>query len=235
MRIKAVVFDVGRTLMEYIDMPNTWLDYYAPALNHVREALNLPVSDEELDKSIEIYRSYSPQIKPREKDFTPEEIFSDVTKDWNCEFNMSDVIREFFAYMDLKPYIYPDSVPILKRLREDGYIVCTLTDVATGMPDELHKSYFSELLQYFDMYVSSITCGYRKSSPKGLEIIADHYHLDPDEMVMIGDEPKDILTAKRFGCHSVLIDRAGEKPDFGQEYSVSDLNEFYTLLRTKLF
>ncbi len=235
MKINAVVFDVGRTLMEYIDMPNTWLDYYAPALHHVREALNLPISDEELDKSIEIYRSYSPQIKPREKDFTPEEIFSDVTKDWNCSFNLSDVIREFFAYMDLKPYIYPDTVPILKKLHEDGYIVCTLTDVATGMPDELHKSYFSSLLQYFDMYVSSITCGYRKPSTKGLEIIAEQYNLEPSEIVMIGDEPKDIMTAVRFGCRSVLIDRAGEKPDFGQEYTVSDLNEFYKILCTNLF
>ncbi|MCC8196127.1 MAG: HAD family hydrolase [Ruminococcus sp.] len=234
MRIKAVVFDVGRTLMEYIDMPNSWLDYYAPALHHVREVLNLPVSDEMLDKSIEIYRSYSPQVKPREKDFTPEEIFSDVTKGWSCEFNLSDVIEEFFAYMDLKPYIYPDTVPILEKLRSDGYIVCTLTDVATGMPDELHKSYFPELLSYFDMYVSSITCGYRKPSAKGLEIIAERYNLKPGEIVVIGDEPKDVMTAKRFGCPSVLIDRAGEKPDFGQDYSVSDLNGFYELLKTKL-
>ena len=234
MEIKAVVFDVGRTLMEYIDMPNTWLDYYAPALHHVREVLNLEISDDELEKSIGIYRSYSPQIKPREKDFTPEEIFSDVTKDWKCEFDLSDVIREFFAYMDLKPYIYPDTVPVLKKLREDGYIVCTLTDVATGMPDELHKSYFSELLGYFDMYVSSITCGYRKPATKGLEIIAEHYNLKPSEMVMIGDEPKDIMTALRFGCRSVLIDRAGDKPEFGQEFSVSDLNQLYELLEEDL-
>lgn len=234
MKIKAVVFDVGRTLMEYIDMPNSWLDYYAPALHHVRDVLNLEISDDELEKSIGIYRSYSPQIKPREKDFTPEEIFSDVTKDWDCEFDISDVIREFFAYMDLKPYIYPDTVPVLKKLREDGYVVCTLTDVATGMPDELHKSYFSELLEFFDMYVSSITCGYRKPSTKGLEIIAEHYGLSPDEMVMVGDEPKDIMTAKRFGCCPVLIDRAGDKPKFGQEYSISDLNGLYVLLKEDL-
>jgi histidinol phosphatase-like enzyme len=35
---------------------------------------------------------------------------------------------------------------------------------------------------------------------------------------------KDIKTAKRFGCKSVLIDRWKRNADFGQDYTVMDLN-----------
>ena len=53
--IKAAVFDVGRTLMEYVDMPNSWKDYYPAAIRNVRDSLGLDVNDKELDRALEIY------------------------------------------------------------------------------------------------------------------------------------------------------------------------------------
>lgn len=77
------------------------------------------------------------------------------------------------------------------------------------MPDKLHKSYFPELMPYFDMYVSSLSCGYRKPNPKGLADIAEHFGVSPAEMVFIGDEEKDILVAKRLAvCLCLLTERA---------------------------
>lgn len=99
------------------------------------------------------------------------------------------------------------------------------------MPDELHKSYFLELLPYFDMYVSSISCGYRKPNPKGLSDIAEEFGVDAYEMIMIGDEEKDIKTAKRFGCKAVLIDRRNRNAYFGQDYTVTDLNVLWEIIR----
>lgn len=98
------------------------------------------------------------------------------------------------------------------------------------MPDELHKSYFSELMPYFDMYVSSLSCGYRKPNPKGLSDIAEHFGVSPAEMVFIGDEQKDIIVAKRFGCMSVLIDRKGRSADFGQEHTIMNLTQLEEIL-----
>ena len=42
---------------------------------------------------------------------------------------------------------------------------------------------------------------------------------------------KDIKTAKRFGCKSVLIDRRDRNVDFGQDYTVTDLNGFWEVLK----
>lgn len=228
--IKAVVFDVGRTLMEYVGMPNSWKDYYPAAIRNIRDSLRLDVSDKELERSLEIFTSYSPRVNYREVDYSPEHIFADVISEWRCRPELSKVISAFFDSMKLRACIYRDAKMALRHLRRRGIKVAALTDVATGMPDELHKSYFGEIMPYFNIYVSSVSCGYRKPNPRGLEIISEELGVSPIEMIMVGDERKDIEVAKRFGCKSVLIDRAGEGNDFGQDYAFKDLHPLSDLI-----
>lgn len=228
--MKAVVFDVGRTLMEYRNMPNVWTDFYQSSFEYIRSELDLHISEADIEKSIDVLRSYNPKIKYREIDYSPEYIFGKATTHWNCDFLLEDVINSFYASLELISYIYEETIPVLEKLRAEGHIIAVLTDVATGMPDKLHKSYFKELLPYFDMYVSSVSCGYRKPNPKGLQDIAEHFGITPNDMIYIGDEEKDIGAAKRFGCRSVLIDRYSTGADFGQDYTIADLNELSEIL-----
>ena len=228
--IKVIVFDIGGTLMEYRNMPLSWLDYYREGFCYVREKLNLPITDEDIEISYEIMKKYNPRINYREIDYSPQVIFREVTAHWKGDFKLEDVIAEFFVSMNLSALIYPETCPCLKKLKTDGYTLAALSDVAIGMPDELHKSYFAELLPFFDRYVSSISCGWRKPNPKGLCEIAEQYHVTPDEMIMVGDEEKDIKTAKRFGCKSILIERNGENRNFGQDYVIENVCEMEDIL-----
>lgn len=229
--MKVIVFDIGGTLMEYKNMPLSWLDFYKDGFHYVRSELSLNITENDIDKSFEVLKSYNPRINPREVDVTPEVIFSEATAHWQGKFELSDVINKFYESMNLTAYIYPETLDLLDKLKAEGYKIAALTDVAIGMPDELHKSYFPELLPYFDMYVSSISCGYRKPNPKGLSDIAENFGVVPSEMIMIGDEEKDIKTAKRFGCMSVLIDRRNRNVDFGQDYTVTDLKGLWEVLK----
>ena len=229
--MKVIVFDIGGTLMEYKNMPLSWLDFYKDGFRYVCSELSLNITENDIDKSFEVLKSYNPRINPREVDVTPEVIFGEATAHWQGAFTLSDVINKFYESMDLTAYIYPETFDFLDKLKAEGYIIAALTDVAIGMPDELHKSYFLELLPYFDMYVSSISCGYRKPNPKGLSDIAENFGVTSYEMIMIGDEEKDIKTAKRFGCKSVLIDRRNRNADFGQDYTVTDLNGLWEVLK----
>lgn len=231
---RAVVFDIGGTLMEYCDMPYVWFDYYEAAFERLNCELSLGLSDSQLAHSLDILRSYNPGVNYREVDYPPEKIFGDVTADWHTDVPLDRIIWSFFGAMELKPLIYPESVEVLSELRRIGFIVGTYTNVVSGMPDEMHKSYFAELMPYFDVYVSSCNCGFRKPNPRGLEVIAERYGLKPDEMIFIGDEKKDPETARRFGCRSVLINRSDEVRSFGQDYTVSDLRELYGILE-KIF
>lgn len=217
--------------MEYKNMPLSWLDFYKDGFRYVCSELSLNITENDIDKSFEVLKSYNPRINPREVDVTPEVIFGEATAHWQGAFTLSDVINKFYESMDLTAYIYPETFDFLDKLKAEGYIIAALTDVAIGMPDELHKSYFLELLPYFDMYVSSISCGYRKPNPKGLSDIAENFGVTSYEMIMIGDEEKDIKTAKRFGCKSVLIDRRNRNADFGQDYTVTDLNGLWEVLK----
>lgn len=230
MSYKVIVFDIGGTLMEYKNMPLSWLDFYKDGFRYVCSELSLSVTENDIDKSFEVLKSYNPRINPREVDVTPDVIFSEATAQWQGKFELSDVINKFYESMNLTAYIYPETLDFLDKLKAEDYKIAALTDVAIGMPDELHKSYFPELLSYFDMYVSSISCGYRKPNPKGLSDIAENFGVATSEMIMIGDEEKDIKTAKRFGCKSVLIDRRNRNVDFGQDYTVTDLNGLWEIL-----
>ena len=88
-------------------------------------------------------------------------------------------------------------------------------------------------MPFFDLYVSSTSCRYRKPNIKGLVDIAVYFGIKPDEMIFIGDERKDVLVANDFGCTSVYIDRYNNNRDFGQKFTVKDLNGFYDIV-TKL-
>lgn len=229
--LKAVVFDIGGTLMEYKNMPNVWIDHYKTGFEFVREKLGLNISDSDIKKSVEVLKGYNPRVNYRENDIAPEIIFADSCAHWKCDFKLSEIIDVFYRSMRLTPYIYPETIPVLEKLKERGYIIATLTDVATGMPDELHKSYFPELIPYFDMYVSSQSCGYRKPNPKGLYDISKRFCISPDDMIFIGDEQKDITVTKRFGCRSVHIDRKGRGDQSGQDFTVTGLDEFLSIIK----
>ena len=230
MSIKVVVFDIGGTLMEYRDMPNSWVDFYPKAFDHVNEKLALGLTEDELEKSLEVLLTYNPRLHYRERDFSPEHIFKDVTADWEGEFNINDVINAFFESMKLVPYLFPESIAVLEKLHEQGIKTAALTDVACGMPDEMQIGYFSDVMPYFDEYVSSVNCGYRKPSSVGLERIAARFGADKSEMIFVGDEEKDIKTADRFGCKSVLIDRKHSGNNFGQTHTITKLTELFPIL-----
>ena len=50
--MKVIVFDIGGTLMEYLNMPHVWIDYYQTAFERVRKTLLPNLTEEEIRKLI---------------------------------------------------------------------------------------------------------------------------------------------------------------------------------------
>ena len=219
--MKVMVFDLGGTLMHYIGMPHCWADRYPDGFGAVRRKLCPGLTESETALSLELLNGFNPRINYREKEYDAGYIFSAVTEHWHQKADHERIARVFFEAMGLVSEIYPDSIPVLKILRNKGVKTAAFTDVAAAMPDDMHREYVKELLPYFDLYTSSVTCGMRKPHPKGLEDTAAFFGAGAEDMIFIGDEEKDITAAGRFGCTSVLIDRN----DFGQDITVRDLYE----------
>lgn len=205
--MSVYVFDLGGTLMEYSGMPQSWMNYYPQAFQHVADMLCPDCCAADLEKSVTCLTAFNPRISKKEIEYSPETIFAACLEHWPHSIDLNAAIACFFEGIHLTPSIYPDVLPVLSSLRSQGHKTATLTDLPTAMPDMFFRKDIAVLLPYIDFYVSSETCGFRKPNPVGLQKIADHFQADVKSLIFIGDEEKDKQTALRAGCTFLHIDR----------------------------
>lgn len=202
---KAIVFDLGGTLMEYVGMPLNWSDYYTCGFEKVTEVLRLNLSENDLLESVDKLKSYNPRISKREYEIKPENIFNDVISNWEEKPDINKVIEIFFEGLNLKANVYGYSIELLKKYRNSGFKIACLTDLPNGMPDYIFKSAIEKIFPYFDLYVSSQVCGVRKPNKGGICYIADKFKIREEKILFVGDEEKDFLTAQNAGCGFTYI------------------------------
>lgn len=206
-----IVFDLGGTLMEYRGMPLNWAEYYPEGFRAVSRAFACGASESDIARSVEILRSFNPRIQYREEEYPPEFIFSKALAHWDVPLSMPDCAEVFYGGLRLHAEIFPDTVAALQALKRAGHRVAALTDLPTAMPDAFFQRDIAGLLEQFDLYVSSQSCGMRKPNPKGLEVIAAHFGVPVTELLFVGDEEKDEQTTRNAGCAFVRIDRGTGK------------------------
>lgn len=211
--MKIIVFDLGGTLMEYRGMPLNWSAYYEQGFRQIAKRFSGSVTQEQLNESAAVMRSWNPRIFPREKEIDPRLIFEQALAGWGISVPLDQAIQAFFDGLDLRAEIYPDVLPVLRALRNAGWTIAALTDLPTAMPDALFRQHIRELLPHLDCCVSSASCGFRKPNPAGLCQIAAKYSTPAQELIFAGDEDKDALTARNAGCRFVRIDRQNGKWD----------------------
>lgn len=223
--MKLIVFDLGGTLMQYEEMSYSWVEFYQQGIDAIIQKYNCNVSMEDIQKSVQILKDFNPRVSGREVEYSAEHIFSNALEHWNIDTPIKNCIETFWQGLKLSAKIYPDTIEVLKELKEKGYIIVTLTDLPNAMPDEIFKKDISELLSYFDYHVSSCVAGYRKPNCKGLQMISDKYGVPVTELVFVGDEEKDRKTACNANCKFVHIQRTTKS-----EGSISSLYELLQLV-----
>ena len=203
---KAIVFDLGGTLMEYEGMPLDWSDYYYQGFKKINENFGLELSDADIDKSAEILKSYNPRNKYREYEIMPVVLFDEAMAGWSNVPDIRDAIEAFFSGKGLKAKVFDYSKKLIAICKKHGIKVACLTDLPNGMPDSLFRDSIPDIIKMFDLYVSSQTCGFRKPNKAGLEYIAEHFGIDVKDILYVGDEDKDRKTADNAGCSFMHID-----------------------------
>ncbi len=203
--MKVVVFDLGGTLMEFKNMPPVWIDYYKIGFENVSNEYGLDLSDDDIAKSVEIMKAYNPRINYREKEISPCDIFKDAVSDWNTDLDINSIIESFFDGISLDTDIYDYAFGLLDDYKSKGYSIACLTDLPNGMPDYIFKKPLEKLIDKLDLYVSSQSCGFRKPNKFGLQFIADYFGVNTKDLLFIGDEEKDRLTAQNAYCSFMFI------------------------------
>ena len=135
------------------------------------------------------------------------------------------LIFEFYAFFNNETTVFEDIIPVLKILNDNGIVLATLSDVAYGMDNEFALADINEIKDYIQYPVTSNDVGLRKPNTNGLLFLSEKMNIPLSQMVMVGDEEKDIICANNAGVYSVLINRSEEYKDFGQMKSIHTMLE----------
>lgn len=173
-------------------------------------------------KSVQMLKEFNPRVNYREIEYPAEYIFTKILEDWHMEIPIQSCIETFWSELQLKAEIYSETIGVLQKLREKGYMIAALTDLPNAMPDEIFKRDISDLIDYFDYYVSSSVAGYRKPNCRGLQMISEKFAISITDLFLVGDEEKDRETAINANCKFVWIQRT--------EKNEESINNLYELL-----
>lgn len=72
--------------------------------------------------------------------------------------------------------------------------------------------------------------GFRKPNTKGLIFLSEKMNIPLSQVVMVGDEEKDIICANKAGVYSVLINRREEFKNFGQRKTIHTMLELHDIV-----
>lgn len=236
--IRAVGFDLGETLLFYRDTPLNWAARYPDALAAVAKSCQAQPTAAQTARAKEILTQHNTRIVPRTKEIAAEKIFASILDAWELDAAHHSVaaIESFFSFFQQHLSTYPETVPVLKALRTRGFPTGILTDVPYGMPQTFVQRDIAGagIAGLFDILLTSVEVGLRKPEPAGYHELARRLGVAPYEMLFVGNEPKDVIGAKRAGAWAALIDRNGTAPKQGQDFTLSTLTDLEEILFPQL-
>lgn len=227
--VKAIVFDIGQTLVEY-KIPLNWSELYRPALESVADKCGYVFSDNHYQYAVRVLAEYNTRINPRENEVTSNQIFSEIISGMDIPTKDIEKVKfHFYSYFKRDAYVYAEVEETLKRLSDKGVLLGTLSDVAYGMDNVYALENISAVIKYIDYPCTSNDVGYRKPRAEGLRFLSEKMQVSVKEMAFVGDEEKDIMCAINAGAYSILINRSDSAKNYGQNKEISSLDELLNM------
>lgn len=207
-KVKTIFFDLDQTLIDWKGYKESAIIASASAMK--KAGLDLP-EQTIMEKIKKIYE---------EKGWEYQRIFDDLLEDLNLSPN-SRIYNKIkaagvVAYREMKRKylrVYPDVFLALEELRKMGYKLGLISDAPSF--EGWLRLYELNLVDYFQedhVYIKEKI----KSSKKIFEDIMKEHNYTPNELMMIGDDPRrDIKPANEIGIVTVLI-------KYGQVYPINE-------------
>lgn len=236
--IRAIGFDLGDTLLYYRDTPLNWVALYPDALTAVAKSCQAQPTAAQIARAQEILTQHNTRVVPRTEEIAAEKIFASILDAWELDAAQHSVaaIESFFSFFQQRLSTYPETVPMLKTLRTRGFPTGILTDVPYGMPQTFVQRDIAGagIAGLFDILLMSVEVGVRKPEPAGYHELARRLGVAPYEMLFVGNEPKDVIGAKRAGAWAAFIDHNGTGAQHGQDFTLSTLANLEEILFPQL-
>lgn len=210
MAMKAVIFDLGHTLIDYYD------DWKGPEERVVDRICDMVTSvSQSTDR--EEFTSYLSNSLRQARDRKSTQMIEVPLVDLmgEClerfgaldEYNLGQSLEMFYnALLEDRRLVF-GAVELLHALKERGMSIGLISDVAWGLPSEypMRDIQHFGLGAYFDDYVFSTDVGLRKPHPKVFKIALSNLGVTASEAMYIGNSlAHDIKGAKGVGMKAVL-------------------------------
>jgi putative hydrolase of the HAD superfamily len=120
---------------------------------------------------------------------------------------VTEQVMERFRDIRFWSRVFPDTVPVLQWLRDNGYYLGVISNSVGTMEEQLNRV---GLASYFRTILDSAVVGVEKPHPEIFRMAVDQAGISPVEALFIGDTyATDIGGARKAGLRGVLIDRFG--------------------------
>ena len=200
--IKAVLFDLDNTLIDFIAMKNAASEAAIEAM--IKTGLTL-----DKNKAMKIlYQMYE------EYGIENQQIFNEFLKKTTGTINYKILAAGVIAYRKTKPAHvkpYKGVIPTLEELKKRGYKLAIVSDA----PKEQAYLRLEEmkLAEYFDTIVTFDDTGHKKPHAMPFQTALQELNVKPNEVLHVGDMPeRDIAGAKALGMKSALAKYGLTKP-----------------------
>tara|TARA_Y100000590_G_scaffold14828_1_gene17793 strand:+ start:9332 stop:10015 length:684 start_codon:yes stop_codon:yes gene_type:complete len=221
--IKAIIFDLDNTLLDFIKMKQF-------AVKAAITAMNEAGLDVDEDKAYEdIFNLYM------EKGWENQQVFDDYLTQTVGEVSNKILAAGIVSYRRAREatlLVYPNVNKTLIELIKIGIKLAVVSDAPSR--EAWMRLYYLNLHHVFEPVLTFDDTGVRKPSPKPFEMALKHLDVQPEEALMIGDWPdRDVVGAKQIGMKTIFA-RYGDTfgtVESGADWDVNDVYEVVEIIK----
>jgi len=201
--VRGVLIDLDNTLYAYEPCQKYALEACADYFHKIK-----PMSFEEFKKEYE-------QARIEAKKFTAGQAashsrflyFQRLLEKFSGRTDIGNTLNLEKLYWESffdKMALFPGVLDFLKDCHRNGLKICLITDLTARL--QFEKIQHLRVEDYFDFIVSSEEAGRDKPSEDIFRLALEKMVMEPEEVVMIGDDyKKDLVGAEKMGIKAILV------------------------------
>lgn len=221
--IKAIIFDLDNTLLDFVKMKQFSVKAAITAMNEA----GLEVDEKKAYEDIfDLYM---------ERGWENQQVFDDYLNQTVGEVSNKILAAGIVSYRRAREatlLVYPNVNKALIQLIKMGINLAVVSDAPSR--EAWMRLYYLNLHHVFDPVLTFDDTGVRKPSPKPFQMALDYLKIDPNEAIMIGDWPeRDVVGAKEIGMKTIFA-RYGDTfgtVDSGADWDVNDVYEVVNIVK----
>ena len=222
--IKAVIFDLDNTLLDFISMKESAVSSAVHAM--IEAGLDLDEKSS-YERIITLYQ---------ETGWENQQIFDIFLKEKTGEVDNKYLAAAIVSYRRAREAtlrLYPDVQRTLNVLAKMGLKLAVVSDAPSR--EAWMRIYYLNLHHVFDLVLTFDDVGERKPSPKGFEMALEKLGIKTDEVLMIGDWPeRDVAGASKLGIKTIYAkygDTFGTV-ESGADWDVENIYEVVGIIKS---